>query len=290
MKKASLFKIFSLVFIVCAALIFASCASEEASVKENTTENTQVDKQDANSAEKSAPGKEAEAESIQSGDEKTETKGENAPVQENKPPMTEEEKMKVYENATIIAPEPKEETKSEAPAKPQAVTDNKITPDVSAVQVKPASAGVTPTPTEESFIEAFESYANPNGNEYDALSVLGSFRYPEDESALLERFKSVSADWHTEVRTQVGENCVVDMSIKEKKAIDLSDAKVTQWNSANGKTAEAYSNIKCIVGSNYSSDTVTMSIDVVKVDGNWYCASTSAIDNLKKTLTTHIFK
>ncbi len=163
-------------------------------------------------------------------------------------------------------------------------------PDLSKAQVPKASTEAVDCTDEEKFVSALEAFANPNGNEYDALSILGAFRYNEQGDDLLKRLATASKSWHEPIQENVGEKCIVDISVKDIKPYDMTDEVVTEWNTANGKTCKGYSRITCVISNNYSTDTLTYSFDIVNVDGNWYLAQTSILNKLQSILTSEIYK
>ncbi|MBR3932849.1 MAG: hypothetical protein IKJ68_02935 [Clostridia bacterium] len=167
--------------------------------------------------------------------------------------------------------------------------DNHLTPDTSKTEVKKATKKSYNAKTEEEFVEALENFANPNGNEYDALAILGNFDYGEKEDELLKRFKTASADWHAQIVEKVGSKCVVDIVLKDKASVDKSDVKVSDWETINGMECEAFSNIKCTIATNYAKDTITLSLDIVKLNGNWHFATVASIDKVLNAITTGIY-
>ena len=102
------------------------------------------------------------------------------------------------------------------------------------IGVRPATTKEYSAATEEEFVKALENFSNPNGNKYDALAVLGGFDYSEKGEELLKRFEGASKQWHAQIVEQVGEKCIVEMTLKDKKDIDLSDSKVVDWETING--------------------------------------------------------
>ena len=167
--------------------------------------------------------------------------------------------------------------------------DTHITPDLSKTEVKEATKDVYNAKTEEEFVEALENFTNPNGNKYDALAILGDFDYNEKGDELLERFKTASVDWHAQIIEKVGDKCVVDIILKEKTPIDKTDVKVSDWETINGIECEAFSNIKCTIATNYAKDAVTLSLDIVKLNGNWHFATVASINKVLDAITTKIY-
>ena len=171
------------------------------------------------------------------------------------------------------------------------VDDKHLTPDVSDVKLSEPSKAIKNSESEQACIETLNTFANPNGNEFDAASVLGKFRYNgKTDEEIMNKLKNASADWHKTVAESVGEKCIVRIELLEKEEIDLNDAKVTDWNAANGKTAEAFSNVKCSVSTNYSSGTVKVSFDLVKTEGSWYLANTTTINKIQNVIMNEIYK
>ncbi len=179
--------------------------------------------------------------------------------------------------------------------KPDSVTkpgkgNKRLNPDVSSIELSPASKSAMYSNTEEECIERLRVYSNPNGNEYDALSLLGRFKYAaKSEDAMMKQLKIASKTWHETVEVEVGEKCIVSFDIIKKTEIDLDDSRVSDWKSAIGITPEGYSNMKCTLSTNYSTETVNISIDLVKVDGKWYLAKTDTLSNIKDIITKKVF-
>ena len=179
--------------------------------------------------------------------------------------------------------------------KPDSVTkpgkgNKRLKPDVSSVELSPASKSEMYSNTVEECIERLRVYSNPNGNEYDALSLLGRFKYAaKSEDAMMKQLKTASKTWHETVETMVGEKCMVKFDVIKKTAVDLDDPKVSDWISAVGITPENYASVKCAVSTNYSTETVNMLIELVKVDGKWYLAKTDTLSTVKDIITTTIF-
>ena len=180
--------------------------------------------------------------------------------------------------------------KNEKPKINGEVVGNRIYPDLSKVELRKASSGLTKCKTEEMLVDCLEAFANPNANEFDAISILGKFRYNESYNKLRQRMFDATKQWHAHIVKYVGSKCAVEIELAEKTAIDLSDEKVKEWNLANGLEAEGYSNLKCIVSTNYAVNTVKMSFDIVKLDGEWYLANTGTIKKLQDAITTDIYK
>ena len=174
--------------------------------------------------------------------------------------------------------------------KPNGIRDKHLNPDLSKVEVPEASEEAVDCTDEEKFVSALEAFANPNGNKYDALSILGAFRYSKQGDTVMERLETASKSWHEPIVENVGEKCVVDISLKSTSPYDMSDSVVTEWNAANGKTCKGYSRITCDIATNYSSKKLTYSFDIVNVDGNWYLAQTSILNKLQSILTNEIYK
>ena len=180
--------------------------------------------------------------------------------------------------------------KFESPLKPSA-KDNRIEPDMAEVSYPEASEKTVYSKTVEECIERLSAFANPNGNKYDAAALLGAFRYPgEDEAALLERFKKASDEWHKYIKDNVGDKCTVSMHISEKNTLAPEDVKVVDWKAVNKQNCEEYANVKCIIETNYSSDDIKISIDLVKVDGSWYLASTGTLNKVRNVIADEIFR
>lgn len=167
---------------------------------------------------------------------------------------------------------------------------NYTAPDLANTEVPEASSKVTDCTDETIFVSALKAFANPNGNKYDALSILGAFRYNEQGDKLMERFDSASRSWHEPIEKNVGQKCVVDISLKSTAPYDMDDEVVLEWNAANDKKCLGYSRITCDISTNYSSRKLTYSFDIVNVDGNWYLAQTSILNKLQSILTSEIYK
>ena len=171
------------------------------------------------------------------------------------------------------------------------VAPKRLTPDLSAVNVPAASAATVACATEEDCIKALNAFANPNGNSYDALSVLGRFRYAnKTDEEMMNQLTTASADWHGSIKQSVGDKCVVNMSVDKKTSKDPASAEVADWNQANSQTAEAYTNVKCRITTNYASGDIVISFDLVKVGGAWYLAQTGTLNKIKNVITVEIFK
>ncbi len=170
------------------------------------------------------------------------------------------------------------------------VKDKHITPDLSKVKVPKASGDVTSTDTPEKLLKALEAFVNPNGNEYDALSIIGEFRYEEEGTLLLRQLKTAAKAWHEIIDENVGEKCVVSIKHIETRKVDMSDKTVTEWNNVNGKTAEDYAKITCEIGTNYASDTLTYIFEAVKVDGSWYLSTIGTLDKMHSIIATDIYR
>ncbi len=168
--------------------------------------------------------------------------------------------------------------------------NKRLEPDVSSIELGPESKSPMYSDTEEECIERLRIYSNPNGNEHDALSLLGRFKYLEkSEDAMMKQLKNASKTWHETVETLVGEKCIVNFEIIKKTEVDLNDTKVSDWKLATGVTPQGYTNVKCALSTNYSSETVNISIDLVKVDGKWYLAKTDTLSTVKDIITVTIF-
>lgn len=170
------------------------------------------------------------------------------------------------------------------------VEDKRVQPDLSKVSPKSASKSVADTSSEEKLIEALESFANPNGNKYDAMAVLGDFSYSEKGDALLERFERAGKSWHEQIVSKVGEKCIVDISLKSKGDISTTADNFAQWQSIYGGIGQDYTNVKCIIKSNYSTSSVEYSIDIVKIDGKWHLASRDVLEKLQDIITVELFR
>ncbi|MBO5369211.1 MAG: hypothetical protein J6B23_00890, partial [Clostridia bacterium] len=68
------------------------------------------------------------------------------------------------------------------------------------------------------------------------------------------------------------------------------DVKVVDWKAVNKQNCEEYANVKCIIETNYSSDDIKISIDLVKVDGSWYLASTGTLNKVRNVIADEIFR
>lgn len=170
------------------------------------------------------------------------------------------------------------------------INGNRVVPNLSKVELRKESSKVTKCKDEEMLIDSLEAFANPNANEFDAISILGKFRYTEEYNKLRNRLYTATRQWHSQIIKSVGEKCKVDIDLIKKTPVSLSDARVKDWQAANGKTPEAYSNVKCNISTNYASKSITLSFDIVKVDGAWYLANTGTISKLQTIITTDIYK
>lgn len=180
--------------------------------------------------------------------------------------------------------------KPEGVAKP-GKNDKRLDPDISSVEMIPASESAIYSKSIDECMERLNIYSNPNGNEYDALSLLGRFKYAQkSEEAMMKQLKAASETWHETIETDVGEKCLVKIETIKTKEISLDEARVTEWKNAVGITPESYANIKCEISTNYSSKTVNISIDLVEVDGKWYLAKTDTLNTIKEVITKTIFK
>ena len=169
-------------------------------------------------------------------------------------------------------------------------TDKRLNPDVSSIELSPASKSAMYSKTEEECIERLRIYSNPNGNEYDALALLGRFKYADkSEDAMMKQLKTASKTWHETVAVQVGEKCIVNFEIVKKTPLDPSDSRVVEWKNANSKEPEAYTNMKCVVSTNYADSELTLSVDLVKLDGKWYLAKTDILNTIKEAITKTLF-
>lgn len=203
-------------------------------------------------------------------------------------------------SADTVPSENKDETKGEisynsagqinkSPLVPNS-EDKRVQPDLSKANPKPASKSVADTSSEEKLIEALESFANPNGNKYDAMAVLGDFSYSEKDDALLERFERAGKSWHEQIVSKVGEKCIVDIRFKSKGDISTTADNFAQWQSIYGGIGQDYTNVKCIIKSNYSTSSVEYSIDIVKIDGRWHLASQDVLGKLQEIITVELFR
>lgn len=189
-------------------------------------------------------------------------------------------------SVSSVLSESKKESGDKASSK-----DNALTPDVDKIKLEPESKKSVDCITEEECVEMICKFANPEGNKYDALSILGDFRYPGlSEKEMMQKYETASDLWHKEIVDKVGEKCIVSISLIEKTPVDLSDEAVSEWNTVNEKTAEEYSNVKCSVSTNYSDENVKITFDLVKVDGNWYVAKLSTLNLIRDTITISLFR
>ncbi|MDY3304499.1 MAG: hypothetical protein SOW78_09530 [Clostridia bacterium] len=205
-----------------------------------------------------------------------------------------------YENATIeggkkAAEDGAKETPSAKDFKnpiDSATSGNKrITPDLNSVNLAAPSTSETKITSDDNFLSAFVKFVNPNGNKYDAISILGKFRYQDTPDAdIMTRMDNASKEWHKVIEQSVGEKCVVTMTLEKKTSYDMSDQKVKDWTTANNKTPEAFTAIECFVRSNYSSGGRSFSFDIVKIDGAWYLAEIGTLGNVQSLITNTIFK
>lgn len=176
--------------------------------------------------------------------------------------------------------------------KPNSVPEvnNRINPDLSKVEAPKASEAVTDTNSIEKFVAALESFANPNGNEFDALSILGEFRYEEKGDELLERLKTAAKSWHEPIVKNVGEKCIVKIKLDKSEKYKLTDTAVTEWNSVNGLEAEDYAKISCAISTNYAKEPITYIFDIVKLDGKWHISTIGTLNKIQSLITTDIYK
>lgn len=170
------------------------------------------------------------------------------------------------------------------------IKGNRIYPNLSNVELRKETSKLIKCKTEEMLVDSLESFANPNANEFDAIAILGQFRYEESYDELRERMLTATKDWHSQIVKYVGSKCTVDIELAEKTPIDLSDPRVKDWIDVNGEEIEGYSNLKCVISTNYAVNSVKISFDIVKLDGIWYLANTGTIKKLKDAITTDIYK
>ncbi len=169
--------------------------------------------------------------------------------------------------------------------------NNALTPEIDSVELAAESTERVYCQTEEQCVEIIEKFANPTGNKYDALSVVGEFQYPDmSNEEIMSKLQSASDVWHKEIVEKVGEKCIVNISLDEKSDVDLSDERVAEFNSVNRQKAEAYANVKCYVTTNYADNEVKISFDLVKLNGNWYLAKLSTLNLIKNAITTELYR
>ncbi len=168
--------------------------------------------------------------------------------------------------------------------------DNHIKPDLSKVEVPKPSENVTKTDTVENFVTALQSFANPYGNEYDALSILGEFRYDEKGDELLERLKTAADSWHDVIEKSVGRKCVVKFKLNEVTKYDMTDEAVSDWNFVNGLEAEDFAKISCTISTNYARKSITYIFDIVKIDGKWHLSTIGTINKIQSLITIDIYR
>lgn len=156
--------------------------------------------------------------------------------------------------------------------------------------VKPATTKEYTAPTEEDFVKALENFANPNGNKFDALAVLGDFDSDESHEDLLKRYEEASKKWHDTVIKTLADDYAVTMVIKSKTKTDKNDAKVTEWEEYNNLKCQDFANIKCTISTNYAKDDVTISYNIVKLDGKWHFATSDSMDSVLRAMLVDIYK
>jgi len=184
----------------------------------------------------------------------------------------------------------KETTDTDKPKINGEVKGNRIYPNLSKVELREETGKLIKCKSEEMLVDCLEAFANPNANEFDAIAILGQFRYDESYNKLRERMHTATRDWHTQIVKYVGSKCTVDIELVEKTPVDLSDPRVKDWNAVNGIDAQAYSNLKCTISTNYAVNSVKISFDIVKLDGIWYLANTGTIKKLQDAIITDIYK
>ena len=156
--------------------------------------------------------------------------------------------------------------------------------------VKPATTKEYTASTEEDFVKALENFANPNGNKFDALAVLGDFDSDESHEDLLKRYEEASKKWHDTVVKTLADDYAVTMLIKSKTKTDKNDAKVTEWEEYNNLKCQDFANIKCTISTNYAKDDVTISYNIVKLDGRWHFATSDSMDSVLRAMLVDIYK
>ncbi|MBO7289104.1 MAG: hypothetical protein J6V03_03840 [Clostridia bacterium] len=169
------------------------------------------------------------------------------------------------------------------------VKGNRIEPDFSNVKIRKASNKVIKCKTEEDLIASLEAFANPNANEFDAISILGEFRFDMPYNKLRETMYTAVKNWQSVIVNKVGPACKVDIKLKSKTPIELSSETVKQWNKEFDSELQAYTNVKCEVSTIYAVNTKNFSFDIVKLDGVWYLANSGTINKLQEIITTHIY-
>ncbi len=169
------------------------------------------------------------------------------------------------------------------------VKGNKIEPDFSNVKIRKPSNKVVKCKTEEDLIACLEAFANPNANEFDAISILGEFRFDMPYNKLRETMYTAAKNWQATIVNKVGPACKVDIKLLKKTPVELSSGTVKQWNEEFDSELQAYSNVKCEVSTIYAVNTKNFSFDIVKLDGVWYLANSSTINKLQEIITTHIY-
>ena len=170
------------------------------------------------------------------------------------------------------------------------VKGNRIYPNLSNVELRKETSKLIKCKNEEMLVDCIEAFANPNANEFDAIAIMGQFRYDESYNKLRDRMFTATKDWHSQIVKYVGPMCAVDIELVEKTPVDLSDQRVKDWNAVNGIEAEGYSNLKCVISTNYAVNSVKISFDIVKLDGVWYLANTGTVKKLRDAITTDIYK
>lgn len=169
------------------------------------------------------------------------------------------------------------------------VKGNRIYPDFSNVKIRKPSNKLVKCKTEEELVTCLEAFANPNANEFDAISLLGQFRFDMPYNKLRETMYSAAKNWQAAIIKNVGPMCKVDIKLLSKTPVELSDKSVKEWNKEFDTELEAYTNVKCEVSTIYAVNTKNFSFDIVKVDGVWYLANSGTINKLQEIITTHIY-
>ena len=181
--------------------------------------------------------------------------------------------------------------KNPTPVGPGTPYVKRLEPDVSKIKLDKASKDVSLSKDEKALVDNLIKFSNPNGNEYDALSILGDFRYSDKtKEEMMKKLKNASKDWHDDINKNVGEKCIINIDIENISKLDDSNENFKDWKMANTKVkATNYSQIECEITTNYSTGKVSIMFDAVCVDGAWYLANTSTLNKIKNIVVTEIF-
>lgn len=181
--------------------------------------------------------------------------------------------------------------KNPTPVGPGTPYVKRLSPDVSKIKLAKPSENVSFSKDERELINNLNKFLNPNGNEYDAISILGKFRYSDKtKDEMMEKLKNASKGWHSDINKNVGEKCTVNIDIANISKVSEDDPDFKDWKMANAKVKPTkYSQIECEITTNYSTGKVNIVFDAVCVDGFWYLANTGTLNKIKNVIVNEIF-